>query len=79
MNYQNQLLERAVIDSDFYDELLANPESFGFEGELPRRVEKQSMFFVEIISDKSMTRKCVTTCTVGITLVCDGTTKRSMK
>ena len=73
-NYQNQLLERAVIDSDFYDELLANPESFGFEGELPRRVEKQSMFFVEIISDKCTSggsQSCRCSCTDGFTVKCN--------
>lgn len=75
------LLERAVIDIEFRQELLSRPEEFGLTQEkiesfkLPIPVEEQDLSFVELVTEETNSIvSCRTTCVSGWTLRCDGTT-----
>lgn len=82
--YLEELLQRAVVDSSFRDELVANPESFGIPSDtklvLPTPVEKHEECGIElnddIAGDLGIVGSCQTSCTTGpYTIVCDGSTK----
>jgi hypothetical protein len=83
VNYQEQLLQRAVVDSEFRSELMSNPEAFGLPTDsknlvLPTPVAKQDMSFVELVGDDTgliaPMAQCRSTCVSGWTIRCDGTT-----
>ncbi|WP_017718744.1 cinnamycin family lantibiotic [Kamptonema formosum] len=82
--YLEQLFQKAAIDADFRDEILANPEAFGIpagaELALPAAVEKQDQSVFELLDDAlgelNIAVACRATCSFGpFTIVCDGTTK----
>ena len=72
-----QLLQRAVIDHEFRNELLNNPEAFGIlvDAEnllLPKSVAPQDMLFMELVNEAADLAACSSTCISGFTLKCDG-------
>jgi hypothetical protein len=81
--YLEQLLQMAAIDSEFSNEFQNHPEVFGINADMefsvPASVQKQDESFVELLNDAlgqlDIMVACITTCSSGITIVCDGTTK----
>jgi hypothetical protein len=76
-----QLLQRSVIDGEFRNLLVSEPQVFGMgaDGEkisLPVPVSQQDMSFVELGTDSNIfaPSNCRTTCVSGWTIRCDGTT-----
>jgi Family of unknown function (DUF5973) len=73
-------LQQAVVDSEFRQELQANPSAFGVAVEsLPAAVEQPDQdaldFWTEGVTANEI-YACVTSCSWGpITAICDGTTK----
>jgi hypothetical protein len=83
-NYLEELLQRAVVDSAFRDELVTNLESFGIPSDtklvLPTAVATQEESGIELNDDIAgelgIIAACQTSCTTGpYTIVCDGSTK----
>ncbi|AFZ23928.1 hypothetical protein Cylst_1653 [Cylindrospermum stagnale PCC 7417] len=82
MSYLDQLLHRAIVDSEFRIELLSRPEEFGITKAdvenlaLLTSVEQQDMSFVELVVEDDMVRAaCGRTCVSGFTILCDGSTQ----
>lgn len=83
VEYWEQLLQMAAVDAEFSNELQNHPEVFGINADmefsLPASVQKQDESFVELLNDAlgqlDIMAECATTCSSGITIVCDGTTK----
>jgi len=81
--YLEQLFQMAAIDSEFSNEFQNHPEVFGINADMefsvPASVQKQDESFVELLNDAlgqlDIMVACITTCSSGITIVCDGTTK----
>ena len=81
--YLEQLLQMAALDSEFSNEFQNHPEVFGINADMefsvPASVQKQDESFVELLNDAlgqlDIMAQCITTCSSGITIVCDGTTK----
>jgi hypothetical protein len=76
----NMVLRHAAADSEFREQLLADPESFGTTAaEIPASVAPQDAeslkYWTEGLARSDATR-CATSCSFGIfTVVCDGSTK----
>jgi hypothetical protein len=72
-----QLLQRSVIDHEFRNELLNNPEAFGILVDtenlvLPKSVAPQDMLFMELVNEAADLAACSSTCISGLSLRCDG-------
>ena len=72
-----QLLQRSVIDHEFRNELLNNPEAFGLRVDtenlvLPKQVAPQDMLFIELVNEAADFGACSSTCISGYTIRCDG-------
>ncbi|NEO17274.1 MAG: cinnamycin family lantibiotic [Moorea sp. SIO4G2] len=75
-NDQEELLQFAIIDLEFREELSKNPEAFGMsEGDtaLPKAVAGQSRSPAELIKGGTG-GGCNSTCYTGFTVYCDGGT-----
>lgn len=75
---RDEVLLQSVVDEEFRALLLANPESFDFSGStvgFPAAVEAQDRTLLDLASGAQFSAMCATTCSSGITFVCDGTTK----
>ncbi len=75
-----QLLQRSVIDDEFRNLLVSEPQVFGMgaDGEkisLPVPVEQQDMSFVELVTEDNIFADCGSTCVSGFTILCDGNTQ----
>ncbi len=83
VNYLEQLLHQASFDAEFRSELLGNPQAFGVPADIqlvvPTSVEKQDESLFELFDDAlgelNIVAECKTTCSWGLTYVCDGYTK----
>jgi hypothetical protein len=83
VNYLEQLLHQASFDAEFRSELLENPAAFGVPADIelvvPTSVEKQDESLFELFDDAlgelNIVAECKTTCSWGLTYVCDGYTK----
>lgn len=69
---------RSVIDDEFRAELLADSESFGAQlSPLPEKIEQldpESLdFWTKGVAETEI-YACVSTCTYGMTFMCDGET-----
>lgn len=74
----DEVLIQSVVDEEFRAILLANPRafalsepSFGF----PAPVQPQDRTLLDLASGAQFSAMCATTCSSGITFICDGTTK----
>jgi hypothetical protein len=75
-----QLLQRAVIDDEFRNLLVSEPQLFGMGAdgekiELPVPVSQQDMSFVELVTEENILANCGSTCVSGATILCDGNTQ----
>jgi Family of unknown function (DUF5973) len=74
----DEVLIQSVVDEDFRALLLADPGSFNFSEPsfgFPAPVEPQDRTLLDLASGAQFSAMCATTCSSGITFICDGTTK----
>lgn len=74
----DEVLIQSVVDEEFRALVLADPgafalsePSFGF----PSPVESQDRTLLDLASGAQFSAMCATTCSSGVTFICDGTTK----
>lgn len=78
----NMTLQQAVVDGDFRDELVRDPEAFGVSSEALAQLVSVAApdqdlfdFWAEGVTATEL-YACATTCSSGpLTIVCDGSTK----
>lgn len=74
----DEVLIQSVVDEEFRALLLANPGSFDLSEPtfgFPAPVEAQDRTLLDLASGAQFSAMCATTCSTGITFICDGTTK----
>lgn len=74
----DEVLIQSVVDEEFRALLLSDPELFNLGGPafgLPAPVEPQDRTLLDLASGAQFSAMCMTTCSSGITFICDGTTK----
>lgn len=80
---RTQLLHQAAVDTEFREELEANPGAYGIDFDeefvFPDAVEEQDETFLKRLGDDldgGAVAQCETSCSFGpFTIICDGTTK----